>query len=91
MHGSVGPATEDDSQIAIYQSTHREGSTFSLSPATRRALEKRFGDKLHVTPRVFVAHGTHAAQGSSERLHGSFAKQLVALLTGFDDELRDRI
>ena len=84
MHDIVEPARGDDGKVVIYQSTDREGSTFSLSPETRRSLQTRFGDKLHVTPRIFVAHATH---GAFERLHGSLAKQLVALLTGFDDEL----
>ncbi len=84
MHRSAETAPDDEERIVIYQSTDREGATFSLSPATRRNLEKRFGDKFQVTPRIFVAH---AKTGSFERLHGRLAKQLLALLTGFDDDL----
>lgn len=84
MNGSLGTAQEDDGKFVIYQSTNREGSTFSLSPETKRALRERFGDKVHVSPRIFIAHGTH---DDLERLHGSLAKQLVALLTGFDHDL----
>jgi len=97
MHGSAGTAQRDDGKIVIYQSTNREGSTFALSPETKRTLQERFGDKLHVSPRIFIAHGAHGAQAvqgtrdALERLHGSLAKQLVALLTGFDDDLLDQI
>jgi hypothetical protein len=34
-------------------------------------------------PRIFIAHET---RDDLERLHGSLAKQLVALLTGLSDE-----
>lgn len=88
MHGSVGQAQDDDGKLVIYQSTNREGSTFSLSPETKRALRERFGDKVHVSPRIFIAHGT---RDDLERLHGSLAKQLVALLTGFDHDLLAQI
>jgi hypothetical protein len=95
MHGSVGQAqVDDDERIVIYQSTDREGSTFALSPETKRALQERFGDKLHASPRIFIAHGAPGAPGTRddmERLHGRLAKQLLALLTGFDDELLARI
>jgi hypothetical protein len=89
MHGSIAQADVDDGgRIVIYQSTDREGSTFSLSPETKRALQERFGDKFHLSPRIFIAHST---RDDLERLHGSLAKQLVALLTGFDDELLARV
>jgi hypothetical protein len=88
MHSSAGIAPDDDERIVIYQSTNREGSTFSLSPATRRALQARFGDKLQASPRIFIAHGTRQ---DLERLHGRLAKQLVALLTGFDHDLLAQI
>jgi hypothetical protein len=82
MNGT-GQAKVEDEAIVVYQSTDREGSTFSLSPAARRALQKRFGDKLHVAPRIFIAHET---RNDFERLHGSLVRQLVALLTGLGDE-----
>jgi hypothetical protein len=88
MDGSVATAQEDDGRIVIYQSTNREGSTFSLSPATRRTLQARFGDKLQASPRIFVAHGTI---GDLDRLHGRLAAQLIALLTGFDHDLIGQI
>jgi hypothetical protein len=88
MHGSVATAQEDDERIVIYQSTNREGSKFSLSPATRRALQARFGDKLQASPRIFIAHGS---RNDLERLHGRLSSQLVALLTGFDDDLLAQI
>lgn len=83
MRGSV-LQVQDDGTLVIYQSTNREGSTFSLSPETKRALRERFGDKVHVSPRIFIAHGT---RDDLARLHGRLAKQLIALLTGLDDEL----
>jgi len=83
MNASAGQAAVDGEAIVIYQSTDREGSTFSLSPDARRSLQQRFGDKLHFAPRIFIAHET---RGDFQRLHGSLAKQLVALLTGLGDE-----
>lgn len=59
------------------------GSTFSLSPDARRVLQQRFGDKIHFAPRIFIAHETC---DDVDRVHGSLAKQLVALLTGLSDE-----
>jgi hypothetical protein len=88
MHDSVGQAQDDGEKLVIYQSTNREGSTFSLSPETKRALRERFGDKLHVSPRIYIVHG---ARDDLERLHGSLATQLVALLTGFDHDLLAQI
>ena len=84
MDGSVATAQDDDERLVIYQSTNREGSTFSLSPATRRALQARFGDKLQASPRIFIAHDT---RNDLDRLHGRLAQPLVALLTGFDHDL----
>jgi hypothetical protein len=88
MHDSVAqePPPDGDDRIVIYQSTDREGSTFSLSPETRRMLERRFGAKFHVSPRIFVAHDTGDA---FRRLHGNFSRQLLALLTGLEDSALD--
>jgi len=84
MRGSARPTKRRaDRRIVVYQSTNREGSTFALSPDARRMLESRFGEKFHVSPRIFVAH---KVQDDLERLHGSLAKHLVMLLTGLDDE-----
>jgi hypothetical protein len=91
MYGSAGPAQEP--RIVVYQSTDREGSTFSLSPAARRMLEARFGEKLCASPRIFVAHrvgahrvGAHPAGDAPERLPGRLVRHLVVLLTGLDDQ-----
>lgn len=83
MSASAEQATIEDETIVVFQSTDREGSTFSLSPDARRVLQQRFGDEIHFAPRIFIAHETH---DDFERLHGSLAKQLVALLTGLSDE-----
>jgi hypothetical protein len=74
--------------IAIYQSSDREGSTFSLKPDSQRALQARFGGRLHLAPRIFVAHERYKPGASPDlkRLHGSLARPLVALLTGLDQE-----
>ena len=74
--------------IAIYQSSHREGATFSLKPDSQRALQARFGDRLHLAPRIFVAHEERkpSAPPDLKRLHGRLARPLVALLTGLDDQ-----
>lgn len=83
MYGGAGQTKAEDERIVVYQSTDREGSTFSLSPDARRILQLRFGDKLHFAQRIFIAHETRA---DLERLHGSLVKQLIALLTGLGDE-----
>ena len=82
MDGTAGQATVEDEPIVVYQSTDREGSTFSLSPVARRVLQQRFGDRVHFTPRIFIAH----SRDDFERLHGALAKQLIALLTGLGEE-----
>ena len=88
MQGSAGPAEVDEARIVVYQSTDREGSTFALSPDTRRILQARFGSQFHALPRIFVAHAMH---GDVERLHGRLAKPLVALLTGLDADLLEQV
>jgi hypothetical protein len=99
MYGSAGPAQiAEDPRIVVYQSTDREGSTFSLSPAARRMLEARFGERLHASPRIFVAHPAGAppavappvpsrpAGETPGRWHGRLVQHLVVLLTGLDDQ-----
>jgi hypothetical protein len=81
------PSVDDGKTIVIYECSDREGSTFALSSATTRKLVESFGDKLHVVPRVFVAHGPN----KHDRLHGNLAKPLIALLTGLEDELLVKI
>jgi len=82
MHASVEAAP-----VVIYQSSNREGTTFALSPDTKRSLQARFGNQLHISPRIFVAHQTvHSTDEDLQRIHGALAKQLLALLTGLDDE-----
>lgn len=76
------PPVDDGKRIVIYECSDREGSTFALSSATRRALTARFGDKLQIAPRIFIAYGTH----EHDRCHGTLAKPLIILLTGLDDE-----
>ena len=83
MSARAEQATTEDDAIVVFQSTHREGSTFSLSPDARRVLQTRFGDKIHIAPRIFIAHET---RDDRDRLHGGFVKQLVALLIGLSDE-----
>lgn len=77
-------APTDDERLVIYHSVDREGSTFSLSPQTRRTLEQRYGSRLVASPRIFVAH---AVREDFQRLHGNLARQIVALLTGLDPEI----
>jgi hypothetical protein len=78
-HSSAG---DDEHRLVIYQSADRSGSTFSLSPESRRALEKRFGDSIRPAPRIFIAHTTRA---DFERLH-SLSREIVLLLTGLEAE-----
>lgn len=99
MYGSAGPAQiDEDPRIVVYQSTDRDGSTFSLSPAARRMLEARFGERLHASPRIFIAHPAGAGPVGADpvpsrpvgdppgRWHGRLVQHLVVLLTGLDDQ-----
>lgn len=103
MYGSAGPAPIDEEpRLVVYQSTDREGSTFSLSPAARRMLEARFGERLHASPRIFIAHPIAHPVGAAPvgaapapsrpagdppgRWHGRRVQHLVVLLTGLDDQ-----
>ena len=69
-----GESSEDKSPLIIYQSADREGSTFSLSPTTRRVLKQKFGDAAHPAPRIFIAHDTNE---NFQRLHGDLGRQIV--------------
>ncbi len=82
MSGSPRPNGEDEA-IVVYESSDREGSTFSLSPEARRRLQKRFGEKLHFAPRIFIAFEGRA---DAQRFHGFLARQLISLLTGLGEE-----
>jgi hypothetical protein len=85
MHASAQRVdVANDDPVVINQSTDRSGSTFALDYFTERALKERFGDKLHPVDRIFVAHTTHDA---IDRLYGKLARQLLALLTGLDEDL----
>jgi hypothetical protein len=75
-------AREQAPRVVIEQSYHREGSTFALSPETKQSLVERFGDKLHLAPRISIA----GHRDDPKRLHGPLRKQLLMLLTGVDDE-----
>jgi hypothetical protein len=75
------PPVDGGTRLVIYKCSNREGSTFALSPATTRMLAGRFGAKLRVAPRIFVAHDT----GARDLRYGSLVKPLVTLLTGLDD------
>lgn len=46
-------------------------------------LEDRFGAKLRISPRIFVAH---AERDGRAQLHQNLAKHLLMLLTGLDDK-----
>lgn len=83
-----GEPGEDESRLVVYQSADREGSTFSLSPTTRRVLKQKFGEAVHPAPRVFIAHETNE---DYHRLHGDLWKQIVLLLTGLREDLLSKI
>lgn len=67
----------------IYRTVSRDGQTFALEPRSLRRLQAQFGDALHPSPRVFIAHETHA---DHEHVHGRIAPQVIALLTGLSEE-----
>ena len=69
--------------LVVYQSADREGSTFSLSPESRRTLKQRFGESVHPRRRIFIAHSTNE---DFNRLHDSLWRQIVLLLTGLQED-----
>lgn len=69
--------------IVIYRSVNREGQTFALKPASRQFLRQQFGESVHSSPRVFIAHETKA---DFDEWHGNFAEQVIQVLTGVSSE-----
>jgi hypothetical protein len=88
MQRAAKRARVHDASIVIYAERRPRRHDVGAQSGTRRALEKRFGDKLHVAPRIFIAHAT---RDTYKRLHGSLASQLLALLTGFDSETLEQL
>jgi hypothetical protein len=75
-------AQEPLEPIIIYRSVNRNGQTFALDPLSRKRLRGRFGDSVHLYPRVFIAH---EALDNHEQLHADLATQVVQLLTGMSE------
>jgi len=73
--------------IVIYRSVNRDGQTFGLAPRSRNRLRDQFGDRLHLHPRVFIAHETKADYDS---MYGDLANQIALFLTGLSlERLKD--
>jgi hypothetical protein len=71
-------AQEPLEPIIIYRFVNDAGQTFGLDPLSLDRLRRRFGDTVHLHPRVFIAHDV----AESQALHGDLATQVVQLLTG---------
>jgi hypothetical protein len=69
--------------IVIYCASNREGMTFALKPASREQLEAKFGPEARLRSRIFIGHET---RGHNDAIHGTFASQVVQLLTGLSEE-----
>jgi hypothetical protein len=70
--------------IIIYRSVNHDGQTFGLAPSSRKRLREHFGeDRLHLHPRVFVAHET---ADDYDSMYGDLARQVVQLLTGLSPD-----
>lgn len=83
---SIEAPRPDEHRIVIYRTANRDGETFALEPRSLTHLRREFGERLHLSPRVFVAHETRA---DYEHVHGRIVPQIVLLLTGLsEDELR---
>lgn len=65
--------------IVVYRSVNRDGQTFGLEPLSRQRVRDRFGDGVHLHPRVFIAHETAA---DYESVRGDLAALVIQLLTG---------
>jgi hypothetical protein len=65
--------------VVIFRSVNRDGETFALELRSLARLRARFGEAVHVRPRVFIAHETRA---DYEHVHARIVPQVIALLTG---------
>jgi len=66
--------------IIVYRSVNRDGQTFALAPSSRNRLRELFGqDRLHLHPRVFIAHENADDYHS---MYWDLRNQVVQLLTG---------
>ncbi|MEM9461458.1 MAG: hypothetical protein AAGF11_45260 [Myxococcota bacterium] len=74
--------------IVIHRSVNRDGQTFALAPLSRERVKEHFGDRVHLYPRVFIAHETAEDYHS---IRGGLAVQVVHLLTGVPTEHLDKI
>lgn len=72
-------AQEPLEPIIIYRSVNDAGQTFGLDSLSHERLRRRFGDTVHLHPRVFIAHDTTK---NHQALHEDLAAQVVQLLTG---------
>jgi hypothetical protein len=74
--------------IVIYRSVNRDGQTFGLEPLSRNRVRERFGEQVHLHPRVFIAHESEA---DYESVRGELATLVVQLLTGVHPERLDEL
>jgi hypothetical protein len=74
--------------IVIHRSVNRDGQTFGLEPLSRQRVRDRFGDQVHLHPRVFIAHDSAA---DYESVRGDLAALVIQLLTGVHPERLDEL
>jgi hypothetical protein len=69
--------------LVIYRSVDGSGATYALDWRDRERLKKRFGEAVHLPPRVFIAHETEADEKS---IRQPLRRQIAQLLTGLAEE-----
>ncbi len=69
--------------LVILRSTDSDGATYALSATAPRRVRDRFGDAVHLVPRVYVAH---ADASDYAEIHGSTRGLIAQLLTGLAPE-----
>lgn len=73
--------------IKILRSVDRQGATYALDLDSVDRLREDYGKKLHIAPRIFIAHET--ASDYAE-IRGALQPQIAAILTGLSEgEIED--
>jgi len=71
--------------LVIYRSVDGSGATYALDWRDRERLKKRFGEAVHLPPRVFIAH-EHETEADEKSIREPLRCQIAQLLTGLSEE-----
>lgn len=74
--------------IVIFRSVSGNGQTFALDPSSKARVREFFGHRVHLHPRVSIAHETAA---DYESMRGDLVPQIIQLLTGVSREQLEQL